>query len=188
MTRYFLLAGLLMLTNAHAGELYRSIDSSGKVHYSDRPLAGAEDVTEVKADKAPPPDDSLPYETRRAMQNFPVTLYTFPECGTACKEAREFLSQRGVPFTEKSLVAQEDIDAFRKASGDSAIPKLLVGKSWIKGFLAEQWNKELDIAGYPKIAPYRPRPATAPPAPPPPPEQPAEPERPAEPEQPAPAY
>ncbi|MDO8292171.1 MAG: hypothetical protein Q7T29_04835 [Gallionella sp.] len=25
----------------------------------------------------------------------------------------------------------------------------------MKDFLAEQWNNELDIAGYPKTAPYR---------------------------------
>ena len=162
MKNHFLLAGLLMLTNVHAGELYRSIDSSGKVYYSDRPLAGSEDVTEVKADKAPTPDESLPYETQRASQNFPVTLYVAPECGPGCQQARELLNKRGVPFTEKPLMTQEDIEAFRKTSGDGAVPKLTVGKTWLNGFAAEQLNKELDIAGYPKTAPYRPRPATPP--------------------------
>jgi glutaredoxin len=174
MNRYFLLVSLLILTNAQAGELYRSIDSSGKVHYGDRPLAGADDVVEVKADKAPTADESLPYETQRAKQNFPVTLYAYPDCGAICQQARDLLTQRGVPFTEKSLVTREDIDAFNKASGDKAIPKLTVGKTWIKGFLAEQWHKELDFAGYPKAAPYRPRPATPPST------RPAQPEEPAQ--------
>lgn len=156
---FLLLMSLLMLANVQAGELYRSIDSSGKVHYSDRPLAGTEDVQELKLGKKPPADASLPYETQRAMQNFPVTLYAFPECGSACQQARDLLIQRSIPFTEKSLVKQEDIDAFRKDSGDSQIPALTIGKTWHKGFLAEQWNKELDFAGYPKTAPYRPRPA-----------------------------
>jgi hypothetical protein len=179
-----LLAGLLIVTGAHA-ELYRSIDSSGKVHYSDRPLAGAEDVTQVRADKAPTPDESLPYETRRAMQNFPVTLYSFPDCGSVCQEGRDLLTRRGVPFTEKSLTTLEDIEAFNKASGDKSLPKLTVGKTWIRGFLAEQWNRELDVAGYPRTAPYRPRPSAAAPS------RPAQPEQPApeqQPEQPAPAY
>lgn len=180
MKRCFLLMGLLLLGNAQAEDLYRSIDSSGKVHYSDRPLPGSADVVEMKVGKAPVPDERLPYATQRAMQNFPVTLYSFPECGSACKEAREFLNRRGVPFTEKSLVSQEDIDSFRKVSGDSAIPKLLIGKTWVKGFLAEQWNKELDIAGYPKTAPYRPRPATPPAKP----EQPAQAEEPVRSEEP----
>ncbi len=163
----FLMCVLALLGNAQAGELYRSIDSSGKVHYSDKPLPGTEDVERLKLGSEPPPDDSLPYETMRAQQNFPVTLYAFPECGSPCQQARDFLNKRGIPFSEKNLKTQEDLDAFFKLSGFNAAPALAVGKTWLRGFLAEQWNKELDFAGYPKSAPYRPRPAapTAKPAP-----------------------
>ena len=84
------------------------------------------------------------------MQNFPVTLYTFPDCGSACQQARELLNKRGIPFTEKSLTKKEDMDAFRKDSGDSIVPSATIGKTWVKGFLADQWTKELDFAGYPK--------------------------------------
>jgi hypothetical protein len=182
MKSIFMLAGLLILANAQAAELYRSVDSSGRVHYSDKPLPGADDVTAIKAYKAPTPDENLSYETRRAMQNFPVTLYSYPDCGAICQQARDLLSQRGIPFTEKSLLTQAEIDAFSKASGDKAIPKLTVGKTWLKGFIAGQWHRELDIAGYPKSAPlYRPRPVTPPPAASAQPEQPAEPTEPLEP-------
>ncbi len=155
----FMVCALVVMGNAQAGELYRSIDSSGKVHYSDKPLAGSDDVERLKLGKEPAPDDSLPYETMRAKQNFPVTLYVFPDCGSACQQARDFLNKRGIPFTEANMITQEDIDAFRKASGFSDAPALTIGKTWLRGFLAEQWNKELDFAGYPKSAPYRPRPA-----------------------------
>jgi glutaredoxin len=150
MMRYVLLIGLLVLVNAQAGELYRSIDKNGNVHYGDSPLAGTDDVEALKLGKEPIPDENLSYETQRARQNFPVTLYTFPECSSACQQARELMSKRGIPFTEKSLAKQEDIDAFRKDSGDSQLPAVSIGKNWLKGFLAEQWNRELDIAGYPK--------------------------------------
>ena len=159
MKKYVLLMSLLILANAQAGELYRSVDSSGKVHYSDSPLPEAEDVEELKVSKAPPPDGSLPYEVQRAKQNFPVTLYVFPECGQTCQQARDLLVKRGIPFTENNLQKQEEIDAFRKASGDSQVPAITIGKNLLKGFLAEQWNKELDYAGYPKSSSYRPRPA-----------------------------
>ncbi len=160
----FLLLGLLLMANTAVAELYRSIDKDGKVHYSDTPLMDSEDVERLKSAKEPVPETSFPYETRRAMQNFPVTLYTFPECKSACQQAREFLVARGIPFTEKSLVMQEDIDAFVKASGGGQFPAATVGKTWLKGFLDEQWNNELDIAGYPKKnLTYRPRPV-APPA------------------------
>lgn len=163
MKRYFLLMSLLLVANVQAGELYRSIDSSGKVHYGDSPLPGTEDVEELKLGKEPAPDESLPYETQRAMQNFPVTLYTFPDCGSVCQQARDLLSKRGIPFTEKSLVTQEELDTFQKNSGDNQFPAATVGKTWLKRFLAEQWNNELDIAGYPKkVLAYRPKPSTKP--------------------------
>ncbi len=146
-----------------AGELYRSIDKDGKVHYSDSPLAGSEDVQQLKLGNEPTPDENLPYETQQARKNFPVTLYTFPDCGSACQQARNLLSKRGIPFADKNLVKQEDIDAFRKVSGDSQLPAVTIGKTWLKGFLAEQWNSELDIAGYPKKdLTYRPKPSAAP--------------------------
>jgi len=157
-----LLMSLLMLVNAQAGELYRSIDKDGKVHYSDVPLAGTEDVEQLKLVKEPVPDISLSYETQRAMQNFPVTLYTFPDCGSACQLARDFLSKRGIPYTEKSLVGKEEMDAYQKIAGDTQLPAATIGKTWIKGFQAERWNNELDFAGYPKsAAAYHPRPAAS---------------------------
>ncbi len=153
-----LLFGFLLFGNAHAGELYRSIDNSGKVHYSDTPLPDAQDVEQLKLGGEPAPDESLPYETQLASQNFPVTLYVTPNCGPACLQAEELLKKRGIPFKEISLEKKEEVDAFRKASGDSQVPALSVGKTWLKGFLAEKWNKELNFGGYPKIAPYRAQP------------------------------
>jgi glutaredoxin len=155
---------LLLAGNAHA-ELYRSIDKDGKVHYSDTPLQGSEDVAEVKVDKARAPEETLPYETRRAAQNFPVTLYTFPDCGALCQKARDVLNKRGIPFTEMSVKTQEDMEAYNKESGDRQMPGLLIGKSWLKGVQEERWNKELDFAGYPKTSSYRPAKPAAPAAP-----------------------
>lgn len=164
MKKFLLLGCLLVLANVQAGELYRSIDKDGKVHYSDTPLEGSEDFEKLKLAKDPALNEDLPYETQRAKENFPVTLYTQTNCGSACQSARDLLIKRGVPFMDKSLVKQEDIDAFRKASADGQIPAVTIGKTWLKGFQAEQWNSELDIAGYPKkVLGYRPAiPASAP--------------------------
>jgi Domain of unknown function (DUF4124) len=162
MKKCLLILGLLMWMNAQAAEVYRSIDNNGKVHYGDSPLQGTDDVEELKIDKAPTPNIDLPYETRQAMKNFPVTLYTFEACGSSCQMARDFLVKRGIPYTEKSLVTEKDIDAYRKASGDNKYPGLTIGQTWLKGFQPEQWGNELDFAGYPKNAiMYRP-PASAP--------------------------
>ena len=157
MKRIVLLLGCLamMPSGAQADELYRWVDAKGKVHYGDVPPAGAAQVKNIKSPAAAAPVEDMPYETRRAQQNFPVTLYVADNCAEACNQARELLGKRGIPFSEKLLITQEDIDAFKALSGSDSVPTLAVGKAFLKGFLAGQWHGELDIAGYPKTAPYR---------------------------------
>ncbi|MDP1635440.1 MAG: glutaredoxin family protein [Gallionellaceae bacterium] len=156
----FSLCLLFCVPAAQAGKLYRWVDSSGKVHYGDAPPPEAAKVEAKKFSDAAP-GENLPYETRRAQQNFPVTLYIADSCGEACEQARSLLHKRGVPFTEKNLVKKEEIDAFRNLSGSDSVPVLLIGRIFLKGFLATKWNDELDVAGYPKSAPYRAVPAPA---------------------------
>lgn len=166
MKRIVLLLSCLavMPSGVQAGELFRWLDAQGKVHYGDVPPAGAAQVTPIKSPAAAVPVEDLPYETRRAQQNFPVILYVADNCAEACNQARELLGKRGIPFSEKSLITQEDIDAFKALSGSDGVPTLAVGKVFLKGFLAEQWHGELDIAGYPKTAPYRAVPPASAPA------------------------
>lgn len=157
MRSLLVLCAIVFLPAAHAGELYRTIDSSGHVQYSDKPHPDAE---RLQLGNEPASDETLPYATQKAKQFFPVTLYTFEQCGAPCNAAKALLVNRGIPFTEKSLVTQADLDEFRKASGTDQAPAMTVGRTWVKGFLAAEWHKELDFAGYPKTAPYRAKPAT----------------------------
>ena len=167
MKKYFgLLVLCLWVAGAQADEYYRSLDGTGKIHYGDKPLADAADFEVIKPLIEPVPDDALPFEMRRAVEKFPVTLYVADECGNGCKLAHDYLTKSGIPFTEKKLMAAEEIEAFKKASGGDQIPVMNIGKSWLKGFLESGWSAELDAAGYPKTAPYAMRhankPATAP--------------------------
>ena len=154
---------ILMPSDAQAGELYRWLDPQGAVHYGDIPPMGALQIEILKYSDTAAPNEDLPYETRRAWQNFPVTLYVASNCTEFCDQARHLLNKRGVPYSEVTLQTKEDIDAFRTLSGSDSVPTLAVGRSFSKGFLAQRWHGELDIAGYPKTAPY-PAPRIAPPA------------------------
>lgn len=151
-----LLLGLVAtLSVVQASELFRWVDANGKVHYGDVRPSNTTDVESLKLSSEPAQGDELPYETRRAQENFPVTLYVGNGCGTPCDMARSLLNKRGIPFSEKLLKYKEDVEAFKKLSGFEDVPALAVGKTFLRGFQAEQWNSELDIAGYPKTAPYR---------------------------------
>lgn len=157
MNRIILLLGCLaiMPVAIHADELYRWVDAQGKVHYGDVPPAGGTQIETRRFAETVTSGENLPYATRHAQQNFPVILYVAENCTEYCEQARNLLNQRGIPFSEKALQTQEQIDAFKTLSGSGSVPTLGVGKTFLKGFLAEQWHRELDIAGYPKIAPYR---------------------------------
>ena len=141
---------------AQADKLYRWVDNQGKVHYGGTPPADAAQVEPKKLSDAVAPSEYLPYEARRAQQHFPVILYVAGNCTEYCDQARNLLNKRGIPFSEKMLQTQEEIAAFKALSGSDSAPTLTVGKTFLKGFSATQWHSELDIAGYPKTAPYRP--------------------------------
>jgi glutaredoxin len=168
MKKTLLIASMLVLINvsALADTLYRWVDSEGKVHYGDRP---EEDAAKVEQKKFVVPnvgdEDLFPYETRQARQNFPVTLFVQESCGDICAQARAFLNKRGVPFDEKLLVTQEEVESFKKISGGNSIPTVAIGKTYLQGFEQGQWGNELDVAGYPKVAPYGVKPMVPPPKP-----------------------
>lgn len=154
-----------LCSTAQAAGLYRWVDETGKVHYGDVPAPEIKQAEKKKfSDVKGAPNADLPYESRRAIQNFPVTLYVAENCKDPCQKARDLLQKRGVPFTEKILSDEQGMNEFRKISGSEQTPTVSIGKVWLSGFQAEQWNGELDVAGYPKVAPYRvPAPAQLPP-------------------------
>lgn len=156
---FLFVLSFFLFSQAQAGVMYRAVDIHGKVYYSDKPI---EDAEQLKLGDTSAPAQPMSYETRKAQQNFPVIFYSAPDCGTLCQQARDLLNKRGIPFTEKNLVQKTEVDEFVKQSGNKDLPAMTVGRTWVKGFLASQWDKELDFAGYPKTAPYGFKPSPAP--------------------------
>lgn len=148
---------LLLVSNIQADTFYRSIDENGNVHYGDTPLKNAADVEKIKGSPEPSAEDSQPFEMRRATSKFPITLYVAGSCGDGCNQARELLKKRGIPFAEKNVVTQEDLESFKKESGGNFVPAMHIGKNWVVGFMESTWTSALDTAGYPKNAPYIPK-------------------------------
>ena len=169
-----LLTCMAFTVQGASAELFRWVDDAGRVHYSDTPPTDASRVERKKVSRNVEPGAEISYEARRAQENFPVTLYVTNSCGGPCEQARGLLSKRGIPFSEKILNTQEEVDSFFKLSGSSGAPTLAVGNTFLSGFLEQKWNSELDIAGYPKTATYRQRIAPPPATPPKAEEQPTE--------------
>lgn len=137
---------------AHA-EAYRWVDpATGRTVISDSPPPrSTKDVSKTRDPGANPEGQS--YAVRKAVENFPVTLYTAADCLAPCKDARALLNARGVPFTEKMIQTAEDEAALKKLVGDNSVPSLKIGRQTMRGFEASAFNNLLDLAGYPKSAP-----------------------------------
>lgn len=157
---------MFILPSAQSAERFRWVDKAGNVHYGDTPPADAINIKSKNISVTQSPNDDLSFVTRMAQKNFPVTLYVSNGCGDFCDKGRSLLTKRGIPFTEKILTTQVDIDEFTKQTGGDSVPVLAVGTIYLKGYSAESWHSALSTAGYLKDAPYRvPTPPPAPLAP-----------------------
>lgn len=145
---------------------YRWLDEKGRVQYTDTPPPpGAKDVRKKNLSAGAAAAPAEPYAVQVARKNYPVTLYSSPDCGDWCDKARALLNQRGIPFTEVSAATAEQVDELRKITGANTVPTMLVGKSVHKGFAADDYHRALDVAGYPAAGLLPPRNQAAPPPP-----------------------
>ena len=140
----------LFVTMAHA-QVYRIVGPDGKVTFSDQPPASgnAKVSTGNSAATGGSASSALPFELRQVATKYPVTLYVGDNCGP-CGAGRSLLTSRGVPFVEKTVNTNEDIQALQRLGGESSLPFLMIGSQQLKGFSDAEWSQFLDAAGYPK--------------------------------------
>jgi glutaredoxin len=143
------MAAALLAPAAHAQ--FKVVGPDGKVTYTDRVPAPSEGrVMPVDRDTGRYSDPILPYALRQVATRFPVTLYTASNCGDACALGRGLLTKRGVPFTERTAVSDEDREAWVRVVGGLEAPVLKVGGQTLRGYTPVAWGETLDTAGYPR--------------------------------------
>ncbi len=152
---------------------YKWIDEDGRVTYGDRPpmggsarlLSGPTRTPATPAATAPaasagtpatataaaaPADQNLPTLLKTLAGRNPVVLYTGRDCAP-CASARTHLGRRGVPFVEKTVGTEGDLEAFKKIGfSEMTVPALGVGAARLSGYEASAWDRALDAGGYPK--------------------------------------
>ncbi len=142
---------LLAAGAALAQPVYRHVDKNGKVTFSDQPPAADASAAAPRGSGAGAAGPALPYELRQVAQRYPVTIYTGEEC-SPCAAGRSLLVTRGIPFEERTVKTNEDVEALQRLSGQASLPLLTIGSQQLKGFSDAQWSQYLDAAGYPKSA------------------------------------
>ena len=143
----------LSLLMAQAQAQYKLVGPDGSVTYTDRPPANTTaKVTPLnKRGEAGAAAETaaLPVELRATVARYPVTLYVSGDCAP-CDNGRQFLQQRGIPFSEKRVASEEDALALERSVGARTVPALTIGTQALRGLSLPEWTAFLDAAGYPK--------------------------------------
>ena len=150
-----LLAGFAGVAAAQL--LYRWTDEKGRTQITDTaPPPGAKDVRKIRssgntaAPAAPGTPGTQPaLALAQAMKEYPITLYTSPNCTGPCNAARDLLNKRGVPFSEVQVWEEESNAELKRATGNTQVPAIRVGSSVMSGYEANAYGALLDNAGYP---------------------------------------
>lgn len=148
------LALILLACALPALALYKVVQPDGSVTYTDRPPVetGPSRITPMtRSGGSASPDSGLPLELRQASARYPVILYSADDC-PPCDNGRRLLQQRGVPYTEKRIVTEEDAAALDRLVGGRSVPALSIGQQPLRGFSESDWGAYLDAAGYPRTS------------------------------------
>src|SRR5450432_2555509 len=134
---------------AQIQQVYRYIDSEGKIVYTDKPPPPSAKEAQSKRIGANSIETSqLSYATQQAQERFPVTLYTFA-CGVVCDTAQAVLNKRGVPHTVVDVSQGDGAERLKRLSGGLDAPTVQVGDQFTTGFNEGKWQTMLTDAGYP---------------------------------------
>lgn len=144
----------LLAVGAQAQTVYRIVGPDGKVTFSDK----APDTPSKNSQVLPAASGGngnagagLPYELGKVAARFPVTIFTGQNC-PPCDSGRRLLESRGIPFTERTINTNEDLQALSKLGSDSSLPFVKIGGQNLSGFSESEWTQYLDAAGYPKTS------------------------------------
>lgn len=144
----FLFFALCTASAASYAQLYKWVGPDGKITYSDVPPPASAKTVETKSVAGSGSGSAnLPFELAQAAKNHPVTLYTGEKC-SPCDAGRSLLKARGIPFSEKTVSSNADIERLRQAGSDT-LPLLTVGRTKQNGFEQAAWEAALTAAGYP---------------------------------------
>jgi glutaredoxin len=141
-----------LVAAAAAQAQYKVVAPDGKVTYTDRaPTSGKFTTLGAHPPAAAPQGDAaLPLELREPASRYPVTLYVTTGACEPCDSARTLLRQRGIPYAEKQVQSNEDLEALQRLSGGRDAPTLSIGAQTLRGFAPAVWSSYLDSAGYPR--------------------------------------
>lgn len=141
-TRLNPISWLLMLCLAMPAtalaEIYRWVDSNGKIHFSDRP-SRAHSSKEVKLRINT--YEGVSYDTASVdVGSETVVMYSAAWCGV-CKKAKQYFAEQGIEYEEHDVEKSSQGKAAYKRLGGKGVPIILVGDRRMNGFSVAGFEK-----------------------------------------------
>lgn len=133
---------LLLLSQPTLADIYKWVDESGRVHYSDTAASDRPTETvEIRSNSYQSPTYAEPAATEHtAHAPKKVIMYSTSWCGY-CKKARSYFRSSGIAFSEFDI--EKDQRAKRKydAIGGRGVPVILIGSQRMNGFSAARFDQ-----------------------------------------------
>lgn len=122
------------------------VDPSGNSSFADKCPPGTTKKGEVKIRGFGGSDEASLDEIAAAN---PITFYSVPDCD-ACDLVRNLLNTRNLPFTEKNVQDNAEMQEELKAvTGRLTVPTTKIGSNISTGYSRSAIDNALEQAGYP---------------------------------------
>jgi glutaredoxin-like YruB-family protein len=133
---------LVLVNGTSSAQIYKWVDESGVVHFSDTPTQSASEAgVKLDPDFFKPLDEGRP---DRVSANAPtVEIYETSWCGY-CKKAKKFFRSRGIKF--KAYDIEKDEGAARRMmtyTRRRAVPLVVINGHTIQGYSEQAYKQAL---------------------------------------------
>ena len=136
----------LLLALPAFGQIYKWTDSTGKVHYGDKPPEdGRKEELRIRIPSYEGPVEVRDWSAvlrRKAPEGggaMSVTMYSTDWCGH-CKNARAYFASKGISFRDIDVEKSESGRREFKDLGGGGVPLIIVGDKVMRGFSAKSFE------------------------------------------------
>ncbi|MBM2830850.1 MAG: glutaredoxin [Gammaproteobacteria bacterium] len=124
---------------AFAVSVYECEDPEGNRTFEDHCPPGTAPVGEKKYSTGSSKESS--------KADISAVLYVVPECDS-CEEVREFLTMRGISFTEKNVDGNPELQTeLKEKAGELKVPVTLIGETIITGYNRQKLTAAIEGTG-----------------------------------------
>jgi len=134
MVKLILIISILLFSISASAEILKWTDSEGKIHFGDRPPAGAEtSVVEVRINTYESPNIEAMQEILNPKDK--VVIYSAAWCGV-CKKAKKYFKANNIQYKDYDIDKSSKGKRDYKKLGAKGVPVILVGDKRLNGFSA----------------------------------------------------